>query len=387
MIRFRFRSNALRRGAIGALIGTAGLAARASAQASLSLQGFGFPAGQLSTRALGAGGSLAEIDPLTPVNPASVALLLTRLLYVQAEPEFRAVHSQNGTDHTTTPRYPNVFGAIPIGSGLVLSLGSSSLLDRTGTTTFASPQILSGTDTVLMTTRLQIQGAMNDVQLAAGWSPTTWFRFGLGAHAITGHNLVTLRQSFDDTVAFATSQQQRILSFSGSAASVGVQFVAKDLTFAGSARQGGTLSLAAGDTTLTHARVPNRYGASVTYTGIANSFISVRTAHDNWSVLGSLGNPGLRSVDGWDTSVGADIAGPKLGSRPLFLRAGFRDRTLPFTANATTVTERSESVGLGTLFANGRVLSDFALIHANRSADVNASESAWTLSIGLSIRP
>ena len=104
-------------------------------------------------------------------------------------------------------------------------------------------------------------------------------------------------------------------------------------------------------------------------------------------MLGSLGNPGLQSVNGWDTSVGADIAGPKLGSRPLFLRAGFRDRTLPFTANASTVTERSESVGLGTLFANGRVLSDFALIHANRSADVNATESAWTLSIGLSIRP
>jgi hypothetical protein len=238
-----------------------------------------------------------------------------------------------------------------------------------------------------MTTRLQIQGAMNDVQLAAAWSPTTWFRFGFGAHAITGHNLVTLTQTFDDTVAFATARNQRILSFSGSAASVGVQFVAKDLTFAGSARQGGTLSLSAGDTILSNARVPNRFGASVTYTGIANSFISVRTARDNWSVLGSLGNPGLRSVDGWDTSIGADISGPKLGSRPLFLRAGFRDRTLPFTANATTVTERSESVGLGTLFANGRVLSDFALIHANRSADVNASESAWTLSIGLSIRP
>jgi hypothetical protein len=379
----------MRRAATGALIGvgTTGLAARASAQASLSLQGFGFPAGQMSTRTLGAGGSLAEIDPLTPVNPASVALLLTRMIYAQADPEFRSVHTPNGTDATRADRFPNFFGAIPIANGFVVSLGSSSLLDRTGTTTFASPQVLSGTDTVLMTTKLQIQGAMNDVQLAAGWSPTTWFRFGLGAHAITGRNLVTLTQSFDDTVAFATARNQRILSFGGSAASVGVQFVAKDFTVAGSARQGGTLSLSAGDTILSHARVPNRFGASVTYTGIANSFISVRTAHDNWSVLGSLGNPGLQGVDGWDTSIGADIAGPKLGSRPLFLRAGFRDRTLPFTANASTVTERSESVGLGTLFAQGRVLSDFALIHANRTADVNASESAWTLSIGLSIRP
>jgi hypothetical protein len=341
----------------------------------------------MSTRTLGAGGSLAEIDPLTPVNPASVSLLLTRLIYFQAEPEFRTVHSPNGTDQTTTARYPNVFGAIPVAGGLVVSLGSSSLLDRTGTTTFAAPQVLSGTDTVLMTTKFSVQGAMNDVQLAAGWSPATWFRFGLGAHAITGRNLVTVRQSFDDTVAFATSQQQRILSFGGSAASAGLQLVAKDFTLAASARQGGTLTMSAGDTTLTHARVPNRFGGSVTYTGIANSFISLRTSRDNWSALGSLGSPGLHGVDGWDTSIGADIAGPKLGSRPLFLRGGFRDRTLPFTANAQTVTEKSVNFGLGTLFANGRVLSDLAVIHASRSADVNASESAWTISVGLSVRP
>ena len=381
------RSNIVLHVAMLTLAGIAGVASRASAQASLSLQGFGFPAGQMSTRTLGAGGSLAEIDPLTPVNPASVALLLTRLIYFQAEPEFRTVTSPNGTDHTTTPRYPNVFGAIPVTGSLVVSLGSSSLLDRTGTTTFASPQVLSGTDTVLMTTKFTIQGAMNDVQLAAGWSPTTWFRFGLGAHGITGHNLITVRQSFDDTVAFATATQQRILSFSGTAASAGVQFVAKDLLFALSARQGGSLTMSAGDTTLTHARVPNRFGGSVTYTGIANSYISARTSRDNWSVMGSLGSPGLQGVDAWDTSVGADIAGPKLGDRPLFLRAGFRDRTLPFRANANSVTEKSVSFGLGTLFAQGRVLSDFAVIHASRSAEVNASESAWTLSFGLSVRP
>jgi hypothetical protein len=387
MTRLRSRSNAALRGAIVTLAGVAGLSAPASAQASLSLQGFGFPAGQMSTRTLGAGGSLAEIDPLSPVNPASVALLLTRLIYFQAEPEFRTVSTPNGSDHTTTARYPNVFGAIPVMGSLVVSLGSSSLLDRTGTTTFAAPQVLSGTDTVLMTTKFTVQGAMNDVQLAAAWSPTTWFHFGLGAHAITGHNLVTVRQSFDDTLAFATAQQQRILSFGGSAASIGAQLLAKDLTFAFSARQGGALTMSAGDTILTHARVPNRFGGSITYTGIANSYISARTSRDNWSALGSLGSPGLLGVDGWDTSVGADIAGPKVGSLPLFLRAGFRDRTLPFKANANDVTEKSVSLGLGTLFAQGRVLSDLAVIHANRSADVNASESAWTISIGLSVRP
>jgi hypothetical protein len=145
--------------------------------------------------------------------------------------------------------------------------------------------------------------------------------------------------------------------------------------------------MSAEDTTLSRARVPNRIGGSLTYTGLAGSFFSVRTAHDNWSALGGLGSSTLKGVDGWDTSVGADVSGPRIGSRPLFLRAGFRDRTLPFTADGNNVTEKSVSGGLGTLFANGRVLSDLAVIRANRSAGLSASENAWTISIGLSVRP
>jgi hypothetical protein len=373
--------------ALAALAGIGGLAARASAQAGLSTQGFGFPTGQLSSRALGTGGSIGEIDPLSPINPASISIFQTRVIYFQAEPEFRTTSSPGGVDHTTTARYPNIFGAIPIAGGVVVSLGSSTLLDRTSTTTFSSPQIFAPADSVIMTTKFAIQGAINDVRLATAWSPTSWFRLGIGLHGITGHNLVTVQQSFDDTVAFATSREQRILSFSGTAASIGTQLQAKDFTFAGSARWGGMLTMSALDTTLTHARVPNRLGGSVTYTGIANSFISVRTSHDDWSAMGGLGSPTLHGVDGWDTSVGADIAGPTVASRPLFFRAGYRDRTLPFTADNNTVTEKSVSGGIGTLFANGRMLSDLAVVYANRSADLSASEHAWTISIGVSVRP
>ena len=375
------------RRAVGIALSIAGLPLAARAQAGLSTQGFGFPTGQMSTRTLGAGGSLAEIDPLSPVNPASIALLGSRIIFFQVEPEFRTVTSARGSDATRTVRYPNVFGAIPVGGSVVISLGSSTFLDRTSETVFTQPQILSPGDSVLMTTRFTVNGAMDDVRLAGAWTPVSWLRVGVGAHAITGHNLVTVEQSFDDTVAFATSRQQRILSFSGAAASAGVQLVSKYVTAAFSARQGGTLTMSAEDTSLTHARVPNRFGASLTYTGLANSFFSVRTAHDNWSALGGLGSSTLKGVDGWDTSVGADVSGPRLGSRPLVLRAGFRDRTLPFTAGGNTVTEKSVSAGLGTLFANGRVLSDLAVIRANRSAGLSASENAWTISIGLSVRP
>src|SRR5207342_144065 len=130
------------------------LAARA--QSNLSTQGFGFPTGQFSTRAYGTGGAIAEMDPLTPVNPASLGLLPSRILFLQFEPEFRSVKSVAGTEHTTTARYPDVFGAIPITSTVIMSLGASTLLDRTSSTSFRTTQALPGGENVDMTTTYRI---------------------------------------------------------------------------------------------------------------------------------------------------------------------------------------------------------------------------------------
>jgi hypothetical protein len=371
-------------------IAAGGLAAPwfgAAAQANLSAQGFGYAPGQMSTRAQGTGGSVAEMDPLSPINPATIAVFPSRILFFQADPEFRTVTTRNGTDRTSTARYPVVFGAMPVRGSLVLSLSSSTLLDRTSTTTFNTTQPLSGGDSVQMTTTYQIDGSMNDVQLAGGWTPAPWLRVGLGAHAIAGHNLVNLKQSFPDSERFATFTQSRILGFSGSAVSAGFQVVTNIVNLSASARMGGSLHMSSEDTLLTSASVPNHFGVSLAYTGITNSAISIRTARDTWSRLNGLGTPGLVAVDAWDTSVGADMQGPKVGSRNIALRLGFRTRTLPFQAANQNVTETSFSGGLGTSFANGHVLTDLAAIRATRNADVDAKEHAWTLSIGVAVRP
>ncbi len=46
----------------------------AGAQSNLSGQGYGYATGQFSTRVQGAGGSFAESDPFTPINPAAIAV-------------------------------------------------------------------------------------------------------------------------------------------------------------------------------------------------------------------------------------------------------------------------------------------------------------------------
>jgi hypothetical protein len=377
----------VRRGVLPAAL-TAAVAALLPAQSNLSGQGYGFPTGQMSSRAQGAGGAIAEMDPLSAVNPSTIAVLGTRILFFQIEPEYRSVTTAAGTERTTTARYPNIFGAMPVGHGVVMSLGASTLLDRTSTTSFNTTQHLNAIDSVPMSTTYRIDGAMDDVRLAGAWAPANWLRIGLGMHAITGHNLVTLTQSFTDSVQFAPFTQSRVLGFNGSALSAGFQLLSSSVVASGSMRYGGALHVSAEDTVLTSARVPNRFGASLAYVGIANSAISVRTSREDWSSLGTLGSSALTAVDAWDTSVGADIAGPKFGDKLVYLRAGYRDRTLPFQAAGQTVTEKSVSGGLGTSFAHEHVLADIALIHANRTANaIAASEHAWTVSIGLSVRP
>ena len=374
-----------------ALIAAAGFAAApvaaAGAQANLSSQGYGYSTGQFSTRAQGTAGSIAESDPFTPINPATIAVFPSRILFFQAEPEFRTVSTGNISEHTSTTRYPVVFGAMPIAGRFVMSLSASTFLDRTSTTAFRSTQIIGAGDSVPMTTIYHIDGGISDVRLAGAMSIRPWLRVGLGAHAITGRNLVNITQEFSDTVRFSSFAQQLIIGFSGSAASGGFQLLNSALSFSAAARLGGNLRTAIEDTVLTRANVPDRYSAAFAYTGITNSVISIRTAYENWSKMNGLGGPGLVGVDGWDSSIGADLAGPRVANRTIFIRGGARTRTLPFQAAGKNVKENSFSGGLGTQFGNGRVITDFAVVRALRSADIGATERAWTMSFGISVRP
>ena len=60
---------------------------------------------------------------------------------------------------------------------------------------------------------------------------------------------------------------------------------------------------------------------------------------------------------------------------------------LPFQASGQDVNEKSITAGLGTAFAANHVLTDLALIRASRTANLSASEHAWTISIGIAVRP
>jgi hypothetical protein len=267
-----------------------------------------------------------------------------------------------------------------------MGLSASNFLDRSfETNTRGTAQVA---DTTLgVTNSFKSDGAIADVRLGLAWSPERWIKIGAGAHAITGDNRIRSSQVFDDSLRFAQLTDTATVGYTGSAYSIGAELNPGDFSIAGTYRRGNSLSLKRGDTTISKANVPDHMSFSLAYLGIRGSALAVRTSKDTWSRMAGLGSASLHISDGWDTGVGADLQGPRIGERLVNVRAGYRWRTLPLGLSSTNVSEKTGSLGLGTFAARGRAAFDFAVLHSTRTAGPTLSESAWTLSFGLTVRP
>lgn len=360
------------------------------AQGNLSTQGFGYPQGELTTRALSFGGAIGEIDPAGPLNPAAIGRLASRTVVFQIEPEFRTLTTAGGVDRTTTARYPVVFVGVPFGDQWVTSVSSSTLLDRSWQTSRAIVEMV-GSDSVATNLHESSNGAMNDLRLAEAWTNRSWLSIGVGIHGITGRNVVSSGQDYPDTSShFASFSSNRNLSYRGTAVSAGVLLTAGDQAVFGLMyRKGGTLRERANDSTLSQAKVPDHYGLSIAYTGIRGTTFAARAAHDGWSSMTSLlETPGQTVHDSWDLGGGAEFSGPRIAGQTLLLRGGARTRTLPFEATSKMVTEKSLSFGSGVSLGHGRILADLTAVHQWRDADLpSVKERAWTISFSLTARP
>jgi len=356
------------------------------AQGSVSTQGLGFPQGQLSSRALATGGAVTESDPISPVNPAAIVLFGGgTLVSFQLEPEWRSTSVGNQSATSNLARYPLTMGIVPIGARAAVAVSFSSLLDRTFVTREDTRAII-GADTIAGRAVRRSSGGIADVRLAAGYRVAPWLRLGAGVHALTGQNVFSVTRSFTDTARFATLQQSQNTTFRGNAVSVGAELVRDNVASLGVAyRHGGRLSLALRDSIFGRADVPNRLSVSAAYLGLRGAVIAVRAAQDRWSSLSGLVST-ARARDTRDFGVGADVAGPRIGRNVVFLRAGARSRTLPFGLGEDDVRERSLSGGFGVNLAGGRGLLDGTLVRSARSLGA-ADERAWTLSVGIAVRP
>ena len=386
-----------------AMLSLVAFASGAKAQGALSLQGLGYPTGQLSARAEGTGGGVADFDALSLVSPASLAGVGSAALFFQYSPEFRKVTTSSGTAKTTTARFPLVEGVLPMGQDWALGLSSATFLDRSQETSLQRLQTVgTGTDTVTLTERNKVLGAINDVRLAVAWSTNPVFRIGVGGHVFSGSNRITFSQLFPDSSKYISTAQNGRISYAGFAASLGLEFhPSRAIGFAIAGRKGGDLRAESGDTAIGSGRIPDHYSASVVYEGLTGATFSARVAHDSWSSLTSLSSSGIPAFDGWDTGFGVEASGPRIMQRIITLRAGARFRTLPFgysrpTLNpisnitvlgpAEKISETSVAAGLGIPLTRDRASLDFSLQRASRSA-ADIKERGFILSFGLRVSP
>ena len=357
-----------------------------AAQGALSLQGFGYPVGQNSTRAAGTAGALAETDPGSPVNPASLLLTGRSIFSFQIDPEYRQVKVGGNTVNTSTARFP----VISIGSRFLtkgfVGVSFSTLLDRTWDASYSDTVTVAG-DRVASRVATSVRGAVNDARLALAWQFSEKLQAGLAVHAITGASRVRLAREFTDSSTFGALAQNSVLSYGGSAISAGVVTIpVPHVSLAASVRLGGAMNTRSDDSLATHGDVPNRYGASLVYDGIPGSQIAVRVSHEQWSRMRSLGSSALQVNDATELSAGVDFAGPKFQGLPTQVRLGARTRDLPFGWQGHTVSERTFAVGGGLPFARGWATLDVSLQRALRKAG-DVTERGTILSVGLSVRP
>ena len=361
--------------------------ATALAQGSLSTQGFGYPPGELSTRARSTGGAAADFDALSAPNPAALGYAGPNALYLQYEPELRSVRLGGADNGTTTLRFP-LFGALfRAGERVNLGVTASTFLDRTWATRDTGTRIIAG-QPILSTQTFRADGAMTDLRLGGAYVVRPWLVTGLALHAITGHNRATVQVTFSDS-STQGFRQDSTFDFSGSAASGGVVLRAgRWASLAVSGRKGGRLTARSSDKIVSRADVPDRYGVSLRSDALPGASVFARADWVKWSALNGLGSDEASARDGWDAGVGAELVATRAGEDQAVFRAGARFRTLPFEINGETVREASLAGGAGLPLARGRVLADVGIERAaRRSSGLSVRERAWLVSIGLTVRP
>ncbi len=359
----------------------------AGAQGALSAQGFGYPTGGLSARAQGTAGATGEFDLLSMRNPAALNDMGASVLSVQGEPEFRTVRVGNSAERSRLQRIPLIAAGLRVRDVSIL-LSGATLLDRSFTTESEGSTIVDGMP-VPTVDRYESRGAMTELRLAAGWR---WKQFGLGAGvvAITGEHDVVRARGFPDTLRFGGVLDSTRIGFEGLGAALGVNWrPVNDLLVGVSVRTSGPLNALRRDSTISSANLPTRIGVGVLYQGIPGLVLAASGEQIAWSAMNGLGSDeGGRAQDAVNWAVGVEFVGGTLRRAPVFWRAGYGRRDLPFLLRTLPITEQAFHAGLGIPLVPEAASLDLAVQRSMRRIQGDqAREDAWGLTAGITIRP
>jgi hypothetical protein len=304
----------------------------------------------------------------------------------------------NSTSRDT--RFPQILVGGPIpGSPFAVGVSYSLYTDRDFTVVsdgVAAPRGVNGVGHDTLSSR----GGVDDLRLGASWRVGRRLAFGAALHFLAGSNRLASRRYWEDTTYHSPSESAE-LSYAGTSLSVGAVWQpVHALQFAGSYRRDGDVtvdrdSTGVGQVLLPTATIgvvhfPTTLAGAIRITPGQLLSFSGSVVSKNWSVadssLRAQGAPGAMNT--LEVSGGIELVRDFKRPNKYPLRVGAWTTTLPFLLSSDgQPRETGFSIGSGRRFAADRGGFDFAIARVSRSQGTGYTESAWVVTIGLSVRP
>ena len=373
-----------------ALVSVSLYAETAAAQVSVyGVFGIGYPGRPVVVAARAMGDGIAVLDPRSPVNPATVALqrrLRVSGMMVTSGRKYEIDNTVTGDLRDT--RFAVALLAGPLGSS-PLSFGVSYALyaDRTYDLVTSDSVVVRG-ETIGVDDELSSDGGISDIRAAVGWFASPAFQIGAGLHLLSGSTRERVARRFDDAFYLPITQEGDV-SYSGWGVSAGAVYTPfQRLRFGVTVRWDSELNADEPLLPTTEIQLPMTVTAGISALPLPALQWSASASWRSWS-RGRDDLPAdanVRVFDTWEVGTGLQFGGPDLGVGRFPLRVGVRYAQLPFSGSDDQPREIDLTAGSGISFAADRAMLDFAVERVLRDGG-GASERAWQISVGLSLRP
>lgn len=368
-------------------LATAPIAAQTS---QFGVRGLGLPGRAGSARVLGSGGALSLFDGESSQNPASLATLGTTTAVFTMSTASRNSTNPAGDATGRDTRFPQMLigGPIPR-SRFVVGVSYSLFTDRDFQLVSTGIDAPRGIP-VAFTDTLTSRGGISDIRIATGWAITPAFVVGGGIHFLTGSNRMAARRVWADG-NYAATEEKAELSYHAIGFSAGVLLrPTPRLELAGTFRRDGMLQVERDSTPGARIALPITLSGAARLHLTHSLDLAGQATLRNWSKA-DAGLRGAGAVGARDTrefSGGAELFTNKRRPTHEPIRLGVRYAELPFLLDTTgQPSELSLSIGTGIRFARDLGGVDFAVERIRRTQGGSYTETAWQVTLGISVRP
>lgn len=372
-----------------ALLGVAG--GRAAAQSSIfDARALGVPQPPLSARAAGMAGSMSMLDGMSATNPAAITSIVGLTVGFNVFQDWRNSTTPGGTGSGSDAGMPNLIIVNRIKeTPFYASASFGSLTDRdfgfvsTGTTP------VNG-EPVTYRDSLEARGGTSDFRLAVGYRDGKKLALGFGFHFLTGSNRFFLSRIFEDSL-FAPVRQRSELAYNAIGLSVGAVFhPIEPLLLTAAIRRDGTMNVDRDSLQAYTFTLPWTFGGGAQYQLNRRGTVSAEVTYTTWADASEqlIAQGGTGAFNTFDAALGVEWYTSRFNQGQFPLRLGIRSRQFPFPLTpGIQPSEFSLTGGTGARFAKGHAAADVALERLWRTDDNGFSEDAWTLTLGLTLKP